>query len=838
MHPLSGVNRQHESMRSVLADVLAVDNEPQRKKDNALSTAYAKGSVSTNWTNLLTDGWHTLMNLFGEDLVTFLLFRCTLLKWLPTSMAWLQLTGKIVNSLSHVRPPFDAAAVAKHREFLSRDLPEQLRTAVASAQKRRKICEAPDEEPILSIKNEAKSEKVPPLAPEPPSNSCKMDIPNDHEFRRSKLFYYKPYGRFYGLPLHHAIVKAAKSPQLVAAVAGLKEARAKEAQARRMCNAFGIATTESAQNLVAASRAVVAAEALRAETSSLAAAEIVVSILRPPQQHHSQQQQKNEVARELSFLLRSPSRKRDRNLIPIIQKTILRAMKLDFLDFLREFCPISPQRTEKFQNPGFPTSAEDMPSPESYEKYVAMSEQTAGRLLPSPGPIFKARKAIALEGADRPSPLKRLSRGNPAQPQFATQGFSFGPDAGRPLPPAFSQLESDLNMMNTQAEPGDISVLELRKSYLEAESPPAGQRSFAPPAVRGATPPKPASELYFDDAMCESDPELLLRSYSTHEQVARFTRSYTKALFPLSLFGSEHNRDCILEKIDKFVRLTRFESMCMRELLENIKIRDMTWTECPKSDKKISLPASDHLKRERLAKSILKWLIEEFLIPLLRNTFYCTETQSHHARVFYYQRPVWMKLHQISFGSLIRERLMLTKLDTATASNMLKSRKLGIATIRFLPKANGVRPIMNLKNRLQVGKQTAGGYVLSVNTLMQQAKDVFSFETKEQPQLLASSLLSNDEIYERVISFVKNLRRAFGGVLPQLYMVKLDVNKAFDTIDQRRLFDEVLSKMLHSVRPRKLRVLNIAHGAFFRANISFLSSRRLSSPDKKLAARR
>ena len=52
-------------------------------------------------------------------------------------------------------------------------------------------------------------------------------------------------------------------------------------------------------------------------------------------------------------------------------------------------------------------------------------------------------------------------------------------------------------------------------------------------------------------------------------------------------------------------------------------------------------PASASASRRRHLQRWVRWLIAELVIPLLRAHFYCTETESHRLRVFYYRKGVW-----------------------------------------------------------------------------------------------------------------------------------------------------------------------------------------------------
>jgi hypothetical protein len=54
-------------------------------------------------------------------------------------------------------------------------------------------------------------------------------------------------------------------------------------------------------------------------------------------------------------------------------------------------------------------------------------------------------------------------------------------------------------------------------------------------------------------------------------------------------------------------------------------------------------PASAAVARRGHLHRWVRWIIADLAIPLLRSHFYCTETESHRLRVFYYRKGVWVR---------------------------------------------------------------------------------------------------------------------------------------------------------------------------------------------------
>jgi hypothetical protein len=59
------------------------------------------------------------------------------------------------------------------------------------------------------------------------------------------------------------------------------------------------------------------------------------------------------------------------------------------------------------------------------------------------------------------------------------------------------------------------------------------------------------------------------------------------------------------------------------------------------------VPAAEHRLRERILAKFLFWLMDTYVVELLRSFFYVTETTFQKNRLFFYRRSVWSKLQSI-----------------------------------------------------------------------------------------------------------------------------------------------------------------------------------------------
>jgi len=116
---------------------------------------------------------------------------------------------------------------------------------------------------------------------------------------------------------------------------------------------------------------------------------------------------------------------------------------------------------------------------------------------------------------------------------------------------------------------------------------------------------------------------------------------------------------------------------------------------------------------------------------------------------------------------------------------------LGFASLRFMPKSSSLRPIVNLSKRRKVaGSQSRES---TVNWQLLDLHNVLTYERQRCPLVVGSAVFSLDDIYAAWKRFVDG-RRSRADDRP-LFFVKVDIEKCYDSIDQRKLFD-VLSAVL------------------------------------------
>ncbi|OAA73491.1 Telomerase ribonucleoprotein complex - RNA-binding domain protein [Cordyceps fumosorosea ARSEF 2679] len=216
---------------------------------------------------------------------------------------------------------------------------------------------------------------------------------------------------------------------------------------------------------------------------------------------------------------------------------------------------------------------------------------------------------------------------------------------------------------------------------------------------------------------------------------------------------------------------------------KGFKISNIQWLQLPSlNGQKAS--QSETRKQLELFHELLYYIFDSLVIPLVRSTFYVTESNNHRYQLFYFRHDVWRVVSERAMTAIKDD--MLEEIEIGDIQSIMSSQRLGFSQIRLLPKGASLRPIMNLRRRypMKNNKKILGP---SINTALAPIHNVLKLEKRLNPANLGASLLSVGDIYKRLREF----RSQFSSPLPRLYFVKVDVQSAFDTIPQ----DAVLKLM-------------------------------------------
>jgi len=275
---------------------------------------------------------------------------------------------------------------------------------------------------------------------------------------------------------------------------------------------------------------------------------------------------------------------------------------------------------------------------------------------------------------------------------------------------------------------------------------------------------------------------------STSVQVSSFCKAVFRRVFPADFFdspgGDSHNMGLISASINRFVRLRRYETLSLHDLMHGLRIKDVAWMEAPGAQSGAKLSNPELEQRKRLMAELVYYVFDSWLVLLIRSHFYVTETSAHRGQLFYFRHDVWKAISEPALLSLRNK--MFEPCDAQHSKQAFSQNALGVSIVRLLPKEQGMRPIINLRRRVQ--RQRHGRVVLgkSINSVLAPTFSILNHEKMRRPELLGSALFSIDDMFTRLQDFRVSLASK-GLTGAPLYFAKVDVKSCFDTIPQARL---------------------------------------------------
>jgi telomerase reverse transcriptase len=292
------------------------------------------------------------------------------------------------------------------------------------------------------------------------------------------------------------------------------------------------------------------------------------------------------------------------------------------------------------------------------------------------------------------------------------------------------------------------------------------------------------------------------------------------------MLGGRRARAALRRFLMRLVALRRFEKCTLHEALRNVREEEFPWLFGASRVSKArgalrgnrGGPATASLARRRLLRRWVLFLVAELAVPLLRAHFYCTETETHRLRVFYYRKGVWARLTASHLAAMtedangetktpkpkcLRTRLVdpeagsaffsssrvevnpaaaasaktasYARLPQKAARVALEHHLLGFSRLRLLPKARGLRPVAML-GRPAVARfpaARAGGrfrgphardsrdvYAFRpVNAGLRDVFDVLRFESrKNASEAMGANVADYHDVHARIAPFLRTWR--------------------------------------------------------------------------------
>jgi len=279
------------------------------------------------------------------------------------------------------------------------------------------------------------------------------------------------------------------------------------------------------------------------------------------------------------------------------------------------------------------------------------------------------------------------------------------------------------------------------------------------------------------------------------EHVSGFCRAILTKLLPKDTFGSgsdgANNWHKIMNHLDAFVRMRKFETVNLHELVQGLRVKSVPWLASKGANSTSKLAVSDTKKRQELLHELVYYVFDSLIIPLINSNFYVTESGIHRNKLLYFRHDVWGRLCQPCLASA-----KLGALVPVSAGRVrgLQPERLGFSPIRLLPKETGTRSITNLKRRsLKVvnGKRLLAP---SINAKLTPIFNIFNYERGRDTGVFKSDSLSVQNLHSKLSLFKSHVPAVDK---QRLYLVKTDIRSAFDSIPHAKLLALVYKLFSH-----------------------------------------
>ncbi|TPX30327.1 hypothetical protein SmJEL517_g06094 [Synchytrium microbalum] len=314
-----------------------------------------------------------------------------------------------------------------------------------------------------------------------------------------------------------------------------------------------------------------------------------------------------------------------------------------------------------------------------------------------------------------------------------------------------------------------------------------------------------------------------MRWTSPFFNVSGFVKAVVRRVIPKKFLSTTHNTMVVFKAIDRFVRLRKSEDMTLQHAIDEFKMSDCEWLVPLGFQQGQHIPLSDTLKRRQLLEDFTFWLFDGFIIPLIKTSFYVTDTTVYRNRIVYFRSDIWKLCCFHIFESLGTSTYK--KISEKQAKRTENESQFRVSRVRLVPKKNGLRPILNLRRRFSVmskeerededelkkkedqkhgppkptlkdpstdkeNPKEKYTVITTTNKILKDAMHILNYEKGNNPQLMGGAVASLTDIYLKLKTFANALQaQSSNGDLPKLYFVKVDITAAFDSIKHDKLLE-------------------------------------------------
>ncbi|KAJ2780219.1 hypothetical protein H4R18_003571 [Coemansia javaensis] len=266
-----------------------------------------------------------------------------------------------------------------------------------------------------------------------------------------------------------------------------------------------------------------------------------------------------------------------------------------------------------------------------------------------------------------------------------------------------------------------------------------------------------------------------LKQACPYQSVFMFLQHCIRSVVPRDLIGGKRNHRRLYAALRTVVSAGRFEDVTLHQATQRVRLGEAAaWLD------------TRHPQAMDIYAGLVHWVLGEYAVQLVRAYFYVTESSLSRHRLFYFRNDVWRRLHRGAWQQLkeagMYEGRAAAEARAAAAAGDARQ-ELGHSRMRLLPKEQGFRTIVNMR-RSYVVRAAAERPVVSTNKRLGDVLAALRPWQQSRPELFGMAAFGLDDVHARLAAFKRGLREAVAG---GLYMAKLDIARAYDTIPQAQL---------------------------------------------------
>ncbi|KAJ1954795.1 Telomerase reverse transcriptase [Linderina pennispora] len=278
----------------------------------------------------------------------------------------------------------------------------------------------------------------------------------------------------------------------------------------------------------------------------------------------------------------------------------------------------------------------------------------------------------------------------------------------------------------------------------------------------------------------DSSASSFLDMATVHHDVFMFIQKCVQGVIPHGLIGGKRNHRRLYNVIHKVIEDGRFEVLTLHEVMQKFRISEVaSWLS-------VKDPGSFDIYA-----GFIHWVLVDYVLALLRHFFYVTESAPYRYKLFYFRNDVWVNITRRAWRNLESSMYVKRSRESAVETDAGKP-EIKYSRIRLLPKERGFRTIANLGRSEMVVREGSKLVEKAARPTNRKLADTLAALTsmrKADPKMMGASAYCFDDVLDRLKQFRARLGLSPGTSIGKLFMAKIDIHRAFDTIRHDKLLE-------------------------------------------------